>query len=758
MADSTPYQMPPVELGPTSAMDWGYGRLLGLLARRRVWFISVLVTAIAGAVGLTLITPPLYESSMQLLVQSNYQAKSSNNKNDFADPNVKVDSATQLKVLLTSEILQKAVDRISAQYPDITVEEIREVLVLTPLYASTTNSKQQIETNVWQASYQSNDPNQAQNVLEAILSVYQVYNLEQQELRLSKGLAFINEQLPEVRKSLVAAESALQNFRRRKGVIDPAEQAKVAAAELNKVKSERQALGAQIQETSEGVSYIKQKLQSPDAVRFSARLRESQTYQNLLKQKQEKDQQLASQQQTFTENHPNRIQVEGESQALQAQVNQERNRVLGQATTSAESQAPLQGQLSSSDFELTRQLTKLQETLAGLQARDQSLAQTETQLQTELAQYPKLIAQYNRLQPEVATRRQTLQKLLEARQDLGLEIARGGADWKVVEAPELGEQIGPSVKRNLLLGAVVGLFLGGVAAFAREALDDTLHSFEELGNQVPLPLLGMIPDLTQTEAKEAILPLPFHQGAAPLLTTPELFQWQPLRESLDLAYTNIQLLKLEVPPKSLMVTSALAGEGKSTITLGLAISAARQDQRVLLIDADLRQPTLHTLLHLNNQQGLSTLLTSTLSATELKSIPQWAYLRWEEQLHGETHEHLLPPSDLNLDVLTSGPLAADPVKLLSQERMRDVIATFERSYDLILIDCPPVLGLVDTIPVGLSCDGVIMVARMDCVKQAELSKAISMLEKLNLVGLIANGVQRTALSYANYRSYSYARN
>ena len=205
----------------------------------------------------------------------------------------------------------------------------------------------------------------------------------------------------------------------------------------------------------------------------------------------------------------------------------------------------------------------------------------------------------------------------------------GGFDWKLVEAPQLGYKVGPNTKRNLFLGTTVGLFLGAAVALLRDSLDDRVHNSDDLDSQSPLPLLGMIPELSQAQTEDAIVATPFPSYTERMVATPELFQWQPLRESLDLIYTNIQLLQAHTPYRSLMLTSALGGEGKSTLSIGLALSAARLDQRVLLIDADLRNPSLHQTFNLNNHHGLSTLLMGNISLKELSAMPQWVYMRWE---------------------------------------------------------------------------------------------------------------------------------
>lgn len=755
-----PNQLSPRETLVTQTVekDWGYGQLLAILVRRKFWFIGGFVGALTGAIFLTLKTQPLYQSSMQILIEPNYQSKPQDRgprtaENEFADSNIQVDTTTQLQVLNGSEVLSKVVERLQPAYPDITIEELRASLSVSPVYGPDNKGKGQVATKVLAASYISPDPEKAQQILDTFLNVYQLYNLEQQKLRLSKGLAFIEEQLPEVRRSVLEAEAALKAFRSGNNVIDPAVQAQTASEALERLKTERQALDAQYREAYASFTSVQRQIQlSPSQARTAARLSESSRYQSLLNQIQQTELELAQKRQTLTDDHPDIVNLVNQRQDQLALLEQEVGRVVG-GDASQLSQGPGQlseGQLGRNDLTLVSQLTELQKTLGSLKARDRSLAQTEAKLSAELQKYPELMAQFNRLQPEVSTRRETLQKLLEARQELGLEIARGGFDWQVVEAPQLGIQISPNVRRNLLLGAVVGLFLGGIAAFLRDAMDDKLHHSDDLNTQFPLPLLGTIPELSVAEMRDALV-LPFNPTQNPSLTTPELFQWQPLRESLDLIYTNIQLLQTNTPYKTLMITSAGAGEGKSTLALGLAISAARLDQRVLVIDADLRHPSLHHMFDLNNHEGLSTLLTRDVTLAELQATPQWVYMRWDESQRHFTQNALLP-SDLSIDVLTAGPLSADPVKLLSLERMKDILKAFQESYDLILVDSPPVLGLVDTISVGIGCDGVVMVGRIERVTRSDLSQAISVLDRLNLIGLVANGVQNPRPNYQSLKA------
>jgi polysaccharide biosynthesis transport protein len=376
------------------------------------------------------------------------------------------------------------------------------------------------------------------------------------------------------------------------------------------------------------------------------------------------------------------------------------------------------------ELNLASQFSDTEVNLNTALARQAKLASIEAKYKQAIQQFPALLSEYNRLQPAVQVGRETLQQLLKAKQDLGLEIARGGFDWQVVEEPKLGEKTGPDLKRNLLLGAVVGLFLGGVLAFLRNAMDDSIYSLDELKKQqTHLPFLGAVPTVLPQGIK-----LPFRHSPSNF----QMLNWLPFRESIDLVYQNIQLLESARLLRSLVVTSILSGEGKSTLSMGLAMSAARLHQRVLLIDADLRRPSLHKQLDLFNGEGLSTLLDS-----DAKIAPDRAI------------QSLSPSS--NLDILTAGQIPDDPAKLLSSYRMAELMMEFEANYDLVIIDAPPILGIVDTVMIASLCGGVVLVERIGRVHRQDLIQAAAVIDRLNAIGVIANGVDNSNNRYAYER-------
>lgn len=698
--------------------DTGYGQLLSILMRRRRWLIGVAAGVLSLATLLTLIAKPTYESSMQLLVEPNYQGKREGKaESEFADSSVQVDYATQLNVMRSPLLIQQAVDLLRPDYPTLTVKEIKKSLLLSQVM------EEKVNTKIVKAVYTDHDPIKAQKVLNALNTVYQVYNRNQQQQRLNKGLEFINVQLPQVKQDVQRAEAKLERFRKKQNLIDPGQQASATAATLNSIKQERQSLRAQYKDYQAREIALQQKIgRSPQDALISSRLSQSGRYQTLLNEFQRTELALAQLRARFTDQDPKVQTLTEQSNRQRDLLQNEVKRVLGNESAQLKNtpQGFLgQGQLGGIDLNLTSQLVEVQTNLRALLARDQSLAETEQKLTKELNRFPDLLSEYNQLQPEVQVNRDKLEQLLKARQDLSLELARGGFVWQSLEQPKLGLKIGPNLERNLLLGLVAGLMLGGVAAFVREMVDDAVHNSEELEKQVELPLLGMTPELPKGKASEPVIKLPY--GKPQLLTpwTIEVGNWPPSWESLDLIYKNIELLNSVSSFKSLMITSALAGEGKSSLALGLALSAARLHQRVLLIDADLRRPSLHKQLNLPNEQGLSTLLTVD------ANLPN--------------HTSVQSSEDSFIDILTAGPTPEDPAKLLSSQRMRQLMAAFEQKYDLVLLDAPPVLGLVDAILAGSFCSGVVLVSRIGQVTRKEVMHAKAMLSKLNLIGVVANG-------------------
>ncbi len=207
-------------VNPAADSEPGYGQLFAVLIRRFPWFLIVFLASVGAGYYVYRRTPPSFKSSMELLVEPNYQGKAEGNgldKNEFTDSNVKIDMDTQLELMGKSSLIKQAVEKLKPEYPEITVKEIKSSLALKKLRSRDDDAA----TKIVQVEYTAKDANKTQRVLEAIREVYLDFNEEQQKKRLRNGLKVIREQKKKVTDELNKAEFQLLRFRNSQNLTDP---------------------------------------------------------------------------------------------------------------------------------------------------------------------------------------------------------------------------------------------------------------------------------------------------------------------------------------------------------------------------------------------------------------------------------------------------------------------------------------------------------------------------------------------------------
>jgi capsular exopolysaccharide synthesis family protein len=280
--------------------------------------------------------------------------------------------------------------------------------------------------------------------------------------------------------------------------------------------------------------------------------------------------------------------------------------------------------------------------------------------------------------------------------------------------------VSPRVPLNLALGLVVGLALGVAAAIARETLDTSLKGAEDVRAAMALPTLGLIAFDPEAEKR----PLIVHDH--PHSTRSEAFRQ---------VRTNLQFVNVDNPPRSIVVTSALPGEGKSTTTCNLAIALSQAGVRVIVVEADLRRPKLASYLGLEGAVGLTNLLVGT-------ARPEDVIQRW-----GNTELFVLP----------SGPTPPNPSELLGSLQMQELLAELESRADLVLLDAPPLLPVTDASVLASLASGAVMVARAGKTTREEASKAAQLLRGVDteVYGAVLNMVPTKGPGAYRYGSYGY---
>ena len=713
--------------------NFGYGQLISIFVKRSPWLLGALCISLLGAFWMAISQKPTYLSSMQLIVEPNFESRLNfGDLNSSANPRMNdVDYATQLNIMRSDQFLVQTIQRLQVDYPELNIEDVKKDFELIQVQENNT------DTRIFAASYQGNSPELTQQFLQVLKSIYLEYNEQQQQERLSRGLDFIDQQLESTRVSLRNSQAALEEFRENANIIDPSIEAEKMIESINATSSEKQAIQASLAETQSKYQLLLNQLQlSPDKAIVASRLAQSQQVQALLNQLQITELEVLERRTVFADADPAlRVLLrkqQDQEKLLRNTVNQ-----ITRATSDNPSMMNLTSdlQLGETDLSLISELLLTNVTLQGLNARLSEINQSESELRLQLNNYPRLIAEYDRLQPEVEIERQTLQRLLQEREQLTSELARGGFVWQVIEEPDLGEDISFGLAPRLLLGGVFGLFLGGILAFAKESTDVVIHTSEQLQQKVPFRLLGTLPKVTNygfvskfLNQKTAIpttdsgTDLHFLEDYGDLKTLPII---QPIlspkfQESIDII-SNILLLNGRGDrAQTLVITSTLPQEGKTTVTWGLAYSLARMNYNVLVIDANLRGSKLHSEIPSAdlNMRGLSTYLVDG-----DRSSPLYKRLDF---------------GAVQVSVIPAGPIPDDPLFLLSSPRFKQLISECRQLYDVVLVDTSPLLGIPDTIKISTSCDGVVLVSRLEQITHPDLSTVASILSSFNVVGVVAN--------------------
>lgn len=330
----------------------------------------------------------------------------------------------------------------------------------------------------------------------------------------------------------------------------------------------------------------------------------------------------------------------------------------------------------------------------------------------------------DRLETMIANYSQTYAGLLQSFEQVRLAEAQTRSSIVQIEPAVLPlEPVRPRIFLNVAIAALVAAVVAGGLVIGVDLLNDTVKTPEEIGNKLGLPVLGVISHHSRGED------VPITE-AQPL---------SPITEAFRTLRTNVKYAGagLEKPLRSILVTSAQQGEGKTEVLVNLGIVLAQNRMRVLLMDADLRRPTLHRRLGLDNLIGLSQIF-----------------------VHPELGmSYSLQPTRINgLTAITSGDTPPNPSELLGSQLMGSILEELKTSYDILLIDTPPALAVTDAAVLLPYVDGVLLVIKPGTTNMAPLRRLVSQFHQLNayVLGAVLNDINLRNSSYGYYyRQYKY---
>ena len=521
--------------------------------------------------------------------------------------------------------------------------------------------------------------------------------------------AFLETQIDVVSNRLERLDRELAEYQHEVGIVVPQVEASAAKSQLSSyqrdldaaltdlatLQARKSTLQVQLADT-EPLIEIPVKQVHPERVNVE----------NLLQQEQAA---LTNVQSRYKEGHPKVAEVKRRIEALDARL------------------ASLPETKESKKFNANAEVTALEK---GIQNADLSIAEVQqriNRLQTivarlaaETAALPIELATIARLESQIALARSTYRTFLIQLEQSKLreEIKKSSAT--VIDRAVTAHEVRPALGRMTMFALALGLFCGLMVALLLEALDDTFHSPEDLTHYTDVEFLGMVPMLEIT-ADELVT-----------IASPK----SPPAEAYRVLRSNIHFAQVDSPGRTFLVTSAGAGEGKSLTAANLAVVFAQAGQKVLLMDADLRRPSLQRLLHVERDTGLTNVLIgeSTLEEVliEVENVP-------------------------GLLAVPTGPLPPNPADLLGSDRMTEVIQEAAQLAEVVILDSPPAIVLTDAIVLSSKVDQVLLIAECEHVSRTAFLEMVRLIRHArgSILGTILNKLRLSTSDYYYYYYYYY---
>lgn len=683
-------------------------------AKRRAILVGSVTIAVTAAIFFKMSqSPPTYQGKFQLLVEplttseSNLQAilsQTTRQTSGFNGKEFSLDYASQIRVLKSPQVMNPIIDDIKEEYEEVSSSLAKSIKIERPIDGSE-------QTRILEVSYSSGDPKKVKFILDKVAQAYLKYSLEDRQTNLRQGIDFIENQLPVLRERVDILQEQLQRLRQEYNVLIPEFQGRQMATHMIGIDGRQVETQAQLSSKRKQYANLQELFRQGKFVAVLSH--NTGAYNQLIRQIHEVDGQVEAALARLQEDHPTLKSLREHQQNLYRWA-------------SEESQGVLEGVAGE---------------VREIEAREQSLFQAKLRLEQETEVLAAVERQYDALQLELQAATNTLTQFLDKLGGLKVDVAQQESTWQLIAPPRVAQTAGSGMKTKALV-AIFALALGIGAGILAEILHNVFHTAEDLADESRLPLLGTIPFVKEfrktpggsTMPTKALMPVglvapvPVAKPRSPVATsngsTAMLFHSSPVAvEAFRSLYTNIRLLSPNRPFSALVISAATSGEGKSTVALHLAQTAATIGQRVLLVDADLRHPKIHTKLNLPNLQGLSDAIVKDLNLNE-------AIQR--------------SPEDDNLFVLTSGPVANDPIKLLSSQKMHSLMEQFQDFFDLVIYDTPPLVGLADASILVERTDGLILAVKLHKTDRSLVLKALDGLKIYggSILGVVANGIKK----------------
>jgi polysaccharide biosynthesis transport protein len=719
------------------------GEYVRVLAKRK-WTVLVCLVTIFSVVAIaSLKMTPIYEASGSIAINKpdsglvNFNNNSPTFSLDYYDP---TEMETEVKILQSDLLALQVVKELALDRrpefggkttalpssldlaPDPLQADTGRTTALLNSFRSSLRVALAPNTHIIEVHFRSPDKDLAANVVNTVMTTYTENNFKSRFDSTMQASDWLSKQLVDLQMKVETSQEKLVRYQKEHEILGIDEKQNITTAKLDELnraltmaESERMDKESVYRLVQAGdTDSVASAASVLDSAGATAQMQQGSLLETLRAKQADLKIEAAELNTQFGPAYPKLAQINNQIKEIDAQILSETKKIAGK----------IKGQY-----------------MAAVQ-RESMLRDALDKQKQEANKLNESAIEYSLLKRDLDTNRQLYEGLLEKLKEAGVSAGLRSNNFRIVDVARVPTApIEPNIPRNLSFAFMLGLTSGVGLAFLLEGLDNTVRTTEQAQMISGLPPLGIIPLGSRTAREGANakrLVIATSKEAVELIT--QVRPQSQMAESYRALRTSLLLSNLGAPPKVIMITSALPQEGKTTTSINCAVVLAQKGIRVLLIDADLRRPSIHKTLGMGPRSGLSNVLTG--STTLDQAI---------------TRSPVLP----NLNILPAGTPPPNPAELLASSNMRDVLDQMSKEYDHIVIDTPPTLSVTDAVVLSPRADAIVLVIRSGQTTKQALRRSRDILTQVNakVSGVLLNAVDLSSPDYYYYYEYQgkYAR-
>lgn len=546
------------------------------------------------------------------------------------------------------------------------------------------------DSSIMEIHFSSDNPGVAASAANYIAAAYIEYNLDLRLTPYRNSVEWLTGRLSELKSKMEESEKKLQKYKEQKGIISQEAKENILTQKLQGLVTELVKVQGMRQDAEVKYTQIRNVVDKPELLATVPDIMNSQVIQGLRNEELTLRRQLSDLEDKYGPKHPLMIKATSELESVRKSLVGEARKMLNAAKT---------------EYEIALN-------------REKFLNRSVDEEKREVLGLSREMIDFKVVSEESENNRRFYEMLLKKLQEATLLSGVTVSNMQIIDtAIPPGQPVKPDRSKNLLLAVVIGLFGGVFLAIFADYMDDSVKSQDDVDTHLGQHFLGLVP------------------------SAPDMAMFSDPQSTISEAYRTIRMgLKFAAsqrPLKTILVTSAIPNEGKTTTAANLGLALSQMGERILLVDADLRRQSMHKYFNLDNTTGLGSVI-----------VEQGDVFAAIKRVEGHPH----------LSVLSAGPTFPNPSEVLSSEGMKTVLASLRDKFDAVIIDSPPIMPVSDPLVLSGLVDGVVLVARGGSTSRAIAKKACQSLEKMqaHIIGVVMNNVKIPKGTYGYYY-YSYYR-